>query len=211
MSNLLEIINSKISDKSKLGEWFTDRLEVCRGCEFNSENKKDLNMTDRIMIAANLGKPTCLGCGCEIAAKASVQTEDCGAVKKGLKSKWKKIDLSSQEGFSVINKNDNVVLNHIKDNYYEINYGKIPFDSDSEIKLLISKKGLVITDVRTSASCGCTGTNAVYSDKNEITFTIKYDTLRVGEFQKSTSLTIRDSDNRVYNIFVNIKGEVDEF
>src|SRR6478609_8040921 len=114
MSSLLEIINAKTSDKTKLGDWYQDRLKVCMTCEYNSEVKSKLSLTDKVIVAANLGKAACLACGCEIAAKASVQTENCGAVKKGEKSKWLKINLDSKEGFSVVCKNENVKLEHIK-------------------------------------------------------------------------------------------------
>lgn len=210
MSTLLEIINAKISDKSKLGDWYTDRLKVCMTCEFNSENKKSLTMTEKIIVGANLGKPSCLACGCEIEAKASVQTENCGAVKRGIKSKWAKINLDSEEGFSVVSRNENIKLTHIGQNHYVVDYGRIAFNSDSTVELLISKKGLVIKSVNAKSACGCIGTKASFSDKNEITFTLKYDTLRVGGFEKPTSLTIRDKSGRIYNVFVNIKGEVYE-
>lgn len=210
MSSLLTIINAKLSDKTKLGEWFTDRIKTCMTCEYNSENKNNLNTKERIIVIANLGKPSCLACGCEIEAKASVQTELCGAVKKGEESKWKKINLDNEEGFSVICKNDNVKFSHLKDNHYTIDYGRIIFNSDSTINLSIFKKDLKISTVKATAACGCTGTEASYNDKNEIDFKIKYDTLRVGIFEKNASLLIRDKSGKVYNIFVNIKGEVYE-
>lgn len=210
MSSLLKIINAKTSDKSKLGDWYQDRLKICLSCEYNSENKKNLSITDKVIIAANLGKAACLACGCEIAAKASIETENCGAVKKGEKSRWLKIDLSSEEGFSVVCKNENVKFTHVKGNHYSVDYGRIPYNSDSSVYLLVFKKGLEINKVSATASCGCTGTVATFSDKNEINFNIKYDTLRLGVFEKNTSLVIRDKGGRVYNVFVNIKGEVYE-
>jgi len=209
MSSLLKIINAKISDKSKLGEWYQDRLKVCLSCEYNSENKKNLTITDKVIIAANLGKAACLACGCEIAAKASIQTEDCGIIKKGLKSKWLKINLDKQEEFLVICKNENVKFIHIKGNHYEIDYGKIPFQYNSEVGLTISKEELEISKLNSQASCGCTVLELTFNN-NIINFNIKYDTLRLGSFAKTTSLTIRDKNNKVYNIFINIKGEVYE-
>lgn len=210
MSSLIEIINSKISDKSKLGDWYSDRLKVCMLCEYNSENKKVLTFSEKAIVAVNLGKASCLACGCEIAAKASVQTEDCGAVKKLEKSKWLKINLENEDKFSVICKNENVKLSYIGGSHYEIDYGKIPYNLDSTVNLHIFKKGLDIKKINATASCGCTGTEASYNDKNEINFKIKYDTLRVGIFEKNTSLTIRDKSGKMYNVFVNIKGEVYE-
>lgn len=210
MSSLIEIIKAKISDKSELGDWYTDRLKVCLTCEFNSENKKVLTLKEKAIVAVNLGKPSCLGCGCEIAAKASVRTEDCGAVKKGQKSRWVKLETEEKEEFSVVCNNSNVKLSKVKDNQYIVNYGDIPFDSDSTVSLTIFKKDLSINKLTAQASCGCTGTTASFTKKNEIDYIIKYDTKRVGIFDKGTSLTIKDDSGKVYNLIINIKGKVNE-
>lgn len=210
MSSLITIINSKISDKSKLGDWYKDRLKICMSCEYNSENKSSLTFSEKAIVAVNLGKASCLACGCEIEAKASVQTGDCGAVKKLEKSKWLKINLNSKDKFSVICKNENVDLSYVSGNHYIIDYGRIVYGSDSVVNLNLFKEGLNIKSVNASASCGCTGTEASYNDKSEINFKIKYDTLRVGVFEKNTSLIIRDKSGKIYNVFVNIKGEVYE-
>lgn len=210
MSSLLEIIKAKISDKSSLGDWYTDRLKVCMTCEYNSENKKDLSLKERAIVAVNLGKPSCLGCGCEIEAKASVKTEDCGAVKKGEKSKWSKLYVEESTGFKVECKNNNVKLIKGKDNNYTVDYGKISFKSDSTVNLVVFKEDLDINEIKATAGCGCTGTMASFSEKNKIDYTIKYDTTRIGIFNKSTSLVIKDNNGSVHNLIINIKGEVYE-
>lgn len=210
MSSLISIINAKISDKSKLGDWYKDRLKVCMSCEYNSENKENLSLSEKVIVAANLGKSACLACGCEIVAKASIETELCGAVKKGEKSKWLKINLDNQEGFSVICKNENVKLTSLKNNHYIVDYGEIANGSDSTVELLIFKKNLDISKINTAVSCGCTVVKSSFNDKNEISYILKYDTLRVGIFEKNTSLTIKDKKGKISSVFINIKGKVNE-
>lgn len=210
MSSLLEIIKAKISDKSALGDWYTDRLKVCMSCEYNSENKKDLTLKEKAIVAINLGKPSCLGCGCEIEAKASVKTENCGAVKKGEVSRWDKLDIDESTGFQIKCKNANVKLIKEKDNHYIVDYGEIPFKSDSTVNLVIFKEDLDISNIHTTVSCGCTGTKADFSKKNEIDYTIKYDTARIGIFDKGTSLVIKNNNGSVHNLIINIKGKVYE-
>jgi hypothetical protein len=209
MSGLITIINSKFSDKSGLGEWYKDRLKVCLGCDYNSENKASLSLKEKAIVLANFGKPSCLACGCEIAAKASVETENCGIVKLGKESKWVSLNLTKDNKFIVVNTTDyKASITPINDSKYELNYGEINKGSDSLLVLIISKKDLKVKKLVVSSSCGCTIPERSFDDKNDITLKITYDTQRIGSFDKTVSLSIFDNKNKQTKLFFNIKGIV---
>lgn len=90
MNKLLVILKAKFSNKENLGDWYQDRLEICKTCPKNSKNiplrKYTLRMWKWYIL--NLFKPFCSICGCEIAAKASVEIEDCALEEIGQKPKW---------------------------------------------------------------------------------------------------------------------------
>lgn len=207
--NLLTIINAKTSDKSELGEWYKDRLKICVACEFNSENKEYLNFKDKAIVLANIGKPSCLACGCEIAAKASVETEDCGAVKKGMESKWIKLNLKKQSEFIVINKSEEkATISKTIDNSYRLDYNNLKYKSDSAINLYITKKDLKILKLSVKSTCGCTMPESTFNSENEISLKIVYDSNRIGSFNKTVSLTIYEENGRENKLFFNIQGVV---
>ena len=209
MSGLIEIINSKFSDKSGLGDWYKDRLNVCLGCPYNSENKASLSIKEKAIVVANLGKPSCLACGCEIAAKASIETEQCGLVKIGKESKWVSLNLSTDSKFIVVNNStEKVNVTSLNNNRYVLNYNDLSHRQDSTIKLTISKKGLKIKKLVVASSCGCTTPEKSFDDNNDITLTIRYATENIGYFDKNVTLSIFETNDRVNKLFFNIKGTV---
>lgn len=209
MNKVLTIIEAKISDKSVLGDWYKKRLEVCSSCEFNSDVKENLTTKEKLIRLMNLGEASCLACTCEISAKASVETEDCGMIKKGLPSKWDKISINSKSGYNVINNSKNKASVSVLDNGINlISYKDMKFENDSRINLLIFKGGMKIEKLEVQTSCGCTDTSATYN-KDTISLVINYDTSRVGPFDKNVVVTITHTGGRVDKVFFNIKGLVE--
>lgn len=88
-------------------EWYQNRLEICKGCEFNSENvaKESWSLATKIKNDARPGEPVCTACGCWINAKAGVRTEVCGRVKLGKVPLWPalQIENSLDPGLSIDN------------------------------------------------------------------------------------------------------------
>lgn len=209
MNKLLTIIKAKISDKSDLGDWYKDRLRICMGCEFNSENKEKLTIKDKLKVAANLGEPTCLACGCEIAAKASIEIENCGMVEKGLPSKWIRINLNAPDKMEVINESpDKVSMTKGLNNTYVFNYNTIPKGFDSEIVLRITKKGLNVKKLAKASTCGCTVPNATQDENGDIIYKIVYNTQTKGKFSKTVTLTVQEENETITKFFFTIEGDV---
>lgn len=90
---LITILKSKIKNKSKItDEWYLKRLEICNKCEYNSKNyNKDKGIWYWMWNILNLKKPFCTICGCEVAAKASVEFEECSLPEINKEPKWTKI------------------------------------------------------------------------------------------------------------------------
>lgn len=188
MEKLLVIAKAKFSDKSKLGDWYTTRLEICEKCPLNSMNTPASNLKERAWVIANIGKPTCLGCGCEIAAKASVRGETCGAKLRGLEPLWGPLPEMAEidmNGITITNLNTDKIKVVTDGRGIIVDYGAVPhgFDSYSEIELK-SDKG-PIDRIKVVPGCGCTSsTNRIENGK--AIFSLAYDTVgRQGSVTKT--------------------------
>lgn len=182
IKDLRTIVKAKFSDKSKLGGWYTDRLEICNMCPRNHKNKvaagEELTAREKIFVTANLGKPTCTACGCEIAAKASVKEEECGLVKEGEEPLWTAIiepEVDAAQA-KIYNRNPEKAVVSVQGGKIDVNYGVVPHGFDSKIELVISPKEGPAEEVKVSAGCGCTDVKGVLR-AGDIVFTLGYDTV----------------------------------
>lgn len=77
----------------------------------------------------------------------------------------------------------------IKDNIHIVDYGKVPFNSDTTIPITIKEEGL--SSLTTKATCGCTIANSEKVDENTYLLTAKYkDTNYKGMFTKTIIVTL---------------------
>lgn len=199
IDKLKVIAKAKFSDKSKLGDWYKDRLDICASCPLNSKNREKLSPTHKAMVIANFGKPTCVACGCEIAAKASVREEKCGLIYMDQPPIWDSLPPIEQEEV-----NDLVVQNLNSDkatlkralNQLEINYGVVPGGFDSELRLEIESKKGPITDLKVKAACGCT-TVGGKTENGKAYVDLSYDTVgRRGAVTKSVNIQIMTAEQK---------------
>lgn len=189
LDKLRVIAKAKFSDKSKLGNWYTERLELCSGCPYNSSNKEDLSVKELAMVAMNFGKPTCLGCGCEIAAKASVRASVCGLENIGMEPVWNALPEIDSADISRI-RIDNYSADKVKlrlDANPSLVYGTIKYGSNTEITISLQGIDASISDLAVSVSCGCTS-GVVKEIGGKFYVTLKYDSTRLGDFRKSVSI-----------------------
>jgi len=191
LEKLRVIAKAKFSDKSKLGNWYQDRLDICKDCPLNSRNKEKKTMKEKRMVAQNLGRPTCLACGCEIAAKASVRTEQCGIVYLGQDPLWDALPEVQQlelENITVENLNPDKVEIGIKGKGIEMDYGTVPKGYDSNITFLLESGKGPITSMKVTAGCGCTTVQGIV-EGGKGTVTVAYDTVgRVGPATKNVTI-----------------------
>lgn len=187
---LRKIVKAKLSDKSKLGGWYQDRLDICKMCPMNSTVKRDngqnLTAKEVVFVTANLGKPTCLACGCEIAAKASLKDSVCGLVEIGQEPLWDALPEKDEVEPSATGTNKIDTLrfwNHTPDkatlsmevNGIALDYGVVPHAFDSTVEFEMESAAGPITYVKVTAGCGCTSINGFVREGRAVV-QIGYDT-----------------------------------
>lgn len=199
---LAVIAKAKFSDKSKLGDWYKTRLEICGACPLNSANTPASNVKEKTAVIANLGKPTCLGCSCEIAAKASVRGEICGATKRGLPALWEALPELSENDFrdlTITNLNSDKTDLKITGTGIEVNYGRVPHAFDTEALFELTSNEGPIQTIKVVPGCGCT-TTTTKVDMGKAVFSLAYDTInRQGGATKSFTVyyTVKGKKQKV--------------
>lgn len=192
---------AKTKDKSDMPDWYYKRLEKCAGCEFNSGNVDKLSFKDRLRISHNFGKDACLKCTCGVEDKSSDPIEEC---PEGF---WEKEQIIPSGIVNIKTESNKVKFYYDNDTKrYVADYGEIPYKYNSNISLLIEEKDL--RDLRVTTTCGCTVANT-RNTINGIILEVKYDTLRVGIFNKSTTIYY-NKNNKPGQITVTIKGKVNK-
>mgnify|MGYP003648929378 CR=1 FL=1 len=194
-------IVAKTKNKSNMPDWYYKRLEKCIGCEYNSGNTDKLSIKDRLRVAHNFGKDACLKCTCGVEDKSSDPIEEC---PEGF---WGKEQIIPSDIVNIKTESNKIKF------YYESNtkkyiadYGKIPYQYESSIHLDIVEEGL--KNIKVSTTCGCTVANMKITNGG-VQVEIKYDTLRVGPFTKST-IVYYNKNSIPGQITITIKGEVEK-
>lgn len=211
IEKLRVIAKAKLSDKSKLGDWYKSRLEICKDCPFNSINKEKWSVRDTALVTANLGKDTCLACGCGIADKASVRSEECGLVKIGMPPLWEALPDLEEFDFltlKVTNLNADKVKIRPVGKHLELNYGVVPHAFDSNIKFKIKSTLGDITRLSVVPACGCTLASQSTLDGEGI-ISIGYDTVgRQGGATKNITINyVAGKMNQTITCKLNINVE----
>lgn len=210
LEKLMVIAKAKFSDKSNLGDWYQKRLDICKDCPLNSAVNPPKSARETTIWLANLKKPSCYGCGCEIAAKASVREEECGLAKLKKEPLWKALPpLDNQvvdfRNYSISNLSTDKIEMEVT-NELIFNYGEIKYNSDSVIQLMISDNGLQSKRMRIYSPCGCTtATPEKIGDSYKVK--IEYDTKRLGNFDKSLTFVFI-TNKKQFQFKGKIKGTV---
>lgn len=190
---------AKTKDKSNMPDWYYKRLEKCIGCEFNSGNSEKLSLKDRLRISHNFGKDACLKCTCGVEDKSSDPAESC---PEGF---WGKEGNIPSNILNIKTKSKKVNLHYSKSTEkYVIDYGIIPYNYKSDVRLFIKENNL--NNIRVSTTCGCTVANIVKTNEGA-EMEVKYDTLRIGTFTKNITMHY-SKNNKAGQIIITIKGEV---
>ncbi len=134
-NNIVEIGKNWASTRFKKmptqENWYQTRLEICTGCEYNSENIPQEKKTEAHLMRDKLsgiecqGKRHCTACGCCINQKASIKTSVCGLTELNLEPKWfaLEIDNDDKQYYSVTNltpDNCHLIYNDTKGNEHFI-------------------------------------------------------------------------------------------
>lgn len=208
INKLRVIAEAKFADKSKLGSWYTDRIELCETCPLNSKNKDNLNVVETAAVAANLGQPTCLACKCEIAAKAYVREEQCGLVKLGETPIWEALPAIQEttiRGLKIESlSSDKVKM--IPGKITVLDYGKIPYNFDTNIAITIEGATFKLKEVNLQRSCQCTSIQTEEKD-GKYTFRLSYNSKNYGVFDKPVYVNYKRAGSN-YQFKIILRGEV---
>lgn len=202
--SLFDIAKSKFSNKDNLSSWYKERLKICQECPLNSVNKprKDWTMQERAWVAANLGKPTCLACKCEITAKASLPHATCGKKTIGLEPDWIPIETLSKTANLEIKKSSKRSFKFRTDARGEmwIDFGTVKVGEPISANLIITDLNENISDLSAQSSCGCT-IPKLEKDKNDILLDIEYNNKDIGDFTKTVVLSYKQNNINFEKIF----------
>ena len=208
LDKLRVIAKAKFADKSNLGDWYQKRLDICGPCPFNSKNKEDLTLRDKAVVAMNLGKDSCLACTCEIAAKASVRSENCGLSKINQEPLWvalPDIEVSKFSDLTIENLTPNIAKMVIGTEI-TLDYGTKKQGINTLIELSFRDKDNKITRLDTRSGCGCTV--ATPTKRGETYFvTIKYDSSNIGVINKSVTFIVDTAGKRL-QFLAELKGTI---
>lgn len=145
--NKLTTITRAFTQESTIDEKILEnRREICFGCEFNSINvpQEKLTFIDKAR-KKTLGEnnPFCTACGCQIKEKTAQETEECGAVSKGIPAKWFRVKLETVDKLDLnfINKSVDLVNLDLdkRGRYYGIYFGNTS-NTVKLVKILIESK-----------------------------------------------------------------------
>lgn len=201
MINIFNIVKSRFINGQSLPKWYEERLNICSTCPLNSKNiddkKKGIARKGWELIAgAHCTDPSC---GCTITEKAKIEEEFCP------KSKWLAVRGADFSDLDIVTDTSKVSLTFDDANKkYVADYGEIPYQFDSSFTVTIKDKDITSLIVRTT--CGCTTASPRYTVRG-VDLTIKYDTLRVGNFDKTVRLNY-NKEGKPFQTIINIKGHV---
>lgn len=196
-SKLKTITNAWTKDADVSEEVFETRMEICGGCEYNSDNKKEADLTlFEKARKKTTSEPFCTACGCQLAEKLGQAVEQCGLVDIGLPAKWNK------EKIITVGKDDlnlkNLSLDKVSIELsvsklsFEVDYGQVNLKSDTNIALEIEGKNPTFVLISAKPGCGCTHADTIKVDnKYHLRTALDLNQVRKGEFKKGITLTYR--------------------
>lgn len=163
-------------------DWYQERLKICSGCEYNSDNipKESKTLVQKIRGVANVCPEVrwCTLCGCCIDRKAAVPGEICGIYsdkkmkEQGVKPKWMPISISNiDEKISVIKPDDESYILKREGDFFEINLGDCKGDVVEFNYEMIVPENFEIKSI--NAACGCTHPQVEKIDSGHFNFNVR--------------------------------------
>ena len=195
--------------------FFKERMKICEGCEFNSENMEpeNISITQDIQIK-NICKfkRMCTACGCCLDEKVGQKSETCGLKQKGQTPLWEalKADTSSANDLNVeiLNKTAKTVQLDIKKQYFAVGLGE-DLTGVLPIELLISREaGLRISSIK--PGCQCTVSTQEQVSDTEVKISLKIDTSKFDKgvrFEKPVTVNYFKTANGVGSVVIKLIGK----
>ena len=156
IKNIVEGFTSKEPTEES---WYQRRMEICGGCEYNSNNIEKSKLSDVTKIKLETickDDFVCTACGCCGSKKARVPDEVCGKVKLGLEPEWGPLGITSEVDKNLkVSTNDDSILVSNKDKKVYLTRKFKTEEKVVKFKLFVEhKKKLKVISVE--AGCSCT-------------------------------------------------------
>lgn len=159
LSKVGMILKAYLTEDPVGEKFYEDRLEICRTCEYNSDNTdKPIALEQRVAKSTLCpDKPICTACGCCIHKKAKVPTVDCGLADKGMEPKWVALVKAGQldKDLTISNLTPEIGSVGTYGQGFVYNVGNVTEDV-VKFSLALSKKNSGIKLKNLAVSCGCT-------------------------------------------------------
>ena len=175
------IVNAYLQELPTGEKWYEDRLKICTGCKYNSENVENKTFGQKLREGAGFDSRYCTACKCPIDVKASVKTEQCGAVELGMEPFWVALELDDNinKGVSITNLAPEVALLRRDVNRYYL-------DAAETSEKVVEFRFRIFTPLGYSyksavAGCSCTVAKADVVDENNLDFNVRISTLNFRE------------------------------
>lgn len=190
--------------------WYQERLKICTGCEYNSENVTEKSFGQKLREAIDIcpEKRHCRACGCCIDRKAALKYEECGRTEVGLEPLWPKLELEDNvnKGVALINLSPESSL-------LKRDMNKFVFDAgETEEKKVDFKFRIFVPSTykykSAAAGCSCTVAQAEKVDDNHYDFTVRISTLSLRQgFLSEKNLSVY-FDQGAFAKVINIKFQI---
>jgi len=195
--------------------FFKERMKICEGCEFNSENVKpeDLSVTQNIQIKNICQfKRMCTACGCCLDEKVGQKNQACGLKEKGLEPKWEALSVETTSAndlnVEILNKTAKTVQLDIRKQYFAVGLGE-DLTGVIPIELLISREaGLRINSIK--PGCQCTVSEQEQVSDTEVKIYLKVNTANFNSgvrFEKPVTVNYFKTANGVGSVVIKLIGK----
>lgn len=190
-------------------DWYEQRIEICKGCDYNIANVPDdkVKFTDKLKVQSGVcdDKEHCTACGCCILRKCAVKTETCGRKELGLTPLWQAIEVEGDKSLSIEVLDSTGLVSHSAKEFL-FDFGQ------SEEKVLkahfILKAPAPIRFVKYAVSCGCTHPQEIVQpDDKSIKLKVDISTIgfRVGLTEKLLTVEYKDYRNQTKTAVVRFR------
>lgn len=216
IKNIVDSFSGKVDVTPEQWEY---RLKECEVCPFNSINTDNKELTLIEVSRKNLfpNKPFCRGCGCNIDEKTSQATEQCAAGKFDQPLRWNrlKVEITDKTGFNIFNNTSDLVNISLSGDgkYYEIDYGTVDREFDSEINFQLFVSSQDKLDIEYfKPSCGaCTTSSCEKVSDTHYNCSVVLKVSKTGkgkEFSKRIWVKYKINQGKYSRVKIELKGKI---
>lgn len=183
-----------------------ERLDKCMECPFNSKNRENLALVDRIRKNM-INEPFCTLCKCQIFEKTGSALEECAAYMANEERKWYKLKIETmgKKKINITQVGNKEFDLYLEGDYFVIDCGVVTSDFDVEF-LTEAKRGVEFEAYELKPTCGCTSVKSEKIDNRHYknSLIIKSGDMSVGSYSKVVKV-VYNLDNEEDTLLQEVK------